>query len=426
MRKHLNRARASWIVSIAGAAALLATPGLTPQARAQEMVFSARAVAGDGPGTPISGKSLERYGELLALDDAQNDEAKALFEGYAAQFRVASEAMRKGMREAQAEFSDSEDFQAFNKLMRKTMGEFGEAGDRLEKEFFSDLRQLLSAEQDKAWPRLERLRRRETGLRFGTLSGDRVDLTDVVHQLKVEVGAIDGLADALEQYEVDLDRALSERAKLMEEQRSDDDDEGDAIMIHDPAQMQERLQAMREVGMRIREVNQRHSRLIQAMLPEADSARLAQEFRRRAFPQVHRKTHAQRVLAAAAGFEDLTPEQKRALEEIREGYEREASAANDRWMDEIAKDEESGEGGAIMLGGGQVMRMSFGGEEEGPLADARKARREVDRKLRDRVEGLLTPTQKERLPEPGQEQEGGEFFEGGGAFVTRSLIIEDR
>lgn len=425
MRKHLNRACASWIIAVAGAAALLATPGLTPQARAQEMVFSARSIAGDGPGTPISSKSLERYGELLALDDAQKDEAKALFEGYAAQFRAASETMRKGMREAQAEFSDSEDFQAFNKLMRKTMGEFNETGDRLEMEFFGDLRQLLSAEQDKAWPRLERLRRRETGLRFGTLSGDRVDLTDVVRQLKVDVGSIDGLPDALEQYEVDLDRALSERTKLMEEQRSDDDDGGELI-IHDPAQMQERLQAMREVGMRIREVNQRHSRLIQAMLPESDSAKLAQEFRRRAFPQVHRKTHAQRVLDAASGFDDLTPEQKRALEEIREGYEREASAANDRWMDEITKDEESGEGGAIMLGGGQVMRMSFGGEEEGPLADARKARREVDRKLRDRIEGLLTPTQKERLPEPGQEQEGGEFLEAGGAFVTRSLIIEDR
>ncbi len=409
-----------------GGMVVAAMVGLLPLAHARlshaQVMVSARA-SSDGPGeAPISKKSLERYAEVLGLDATQKEDAAALYEGYAAQHRTASEAMRRGMREASSEFSDSQDFQEFQKLMKKTMDAYRLEGERLEKEFFGDLRQVISSEQDERWDRIERLRRREKGLRFGSLSGERIDLTDVLRGMKVDASKVEGLDDALLQYEIDLDRALVERAKVMEAMAAGDQGEG-IISIPDPAVMQERMEKMREAGAKIRDVNERHTRVIQAMLGEGESARLTEEVRRRSFPQVYRRTHAQRVLDAAAGMADLSSDQKRRLEEVREAYEREARGVNDRWIDAIAKSEEEGGDGAFMLGGGQVLRMSMGGDDSGPVADARKARRDTDKKLRERVESLLTPEQRAKLPEPGVEREEM-MLEDGASFVTESVIIQ--
>jgi hypothetical protein len=103
-------------------------------------------------------------------------------------------------------------------------------------------------------------------------------------------------------------------------------------------------------------------------------------------------------------FDDLDPRQKDAIAALKESYERDLGTANDKWAAALVEEESSGAGG-MMIGGAQIMFMGDQ-DQSGPVPEARKARRELDKKTMDALETLLTPTQKEKLPKTEQSPDG--------------------
>lgn len=390
---------------------------------AQQRVMVARGFNG-GPGGSgqVSKKAIERYAETLGWNADTTDTAKAIHQGYAAAMEDAQKVRRAAMEEMRRVAEDTGDHGVFMEKLPKVESEYRETTTRLEKALFDDLKALLATpEQEAAWLRVERMRRREVGLRDATLSGEGVDLVEVVRALKLPADEQAALAAPLDEYETDMDRALEAKAAL----KADIDDFRPNA---DPAERQRAMEKMqkamaegKEVSKRIQDVNQRHARRIADALSDTPRAAFEQEMRKRSFPQVYREGSVARDLNGALGLSDLTADQREAITALKAQYERDAALANERWAAAIRESEATAQEGAFATGAG-VMRISMGDEPEA-LKEARKARRELDEKAADRVKSILTPGQREKLPKAPPQRDGE--AEGLHVMEAATIVVEE-
>lgn len=406
--------------SLGSAAILLAAGGAAlpaaPAAAQQRMTVNVTAREDSGsPAGMIPRASVDKYARLLGLDDDQKAAVAALHEGYVTEFQAAAKEFRAAMAEITRTFEDTQDPTVFREKMPALRRSNAERTKKLEQNFLADVQALLSEHQQALWPKVERQRRRETTLR-GALSGESVNLLEIVEALRLTPD--EPLARALEEYELDLDRSLQAKEQVNEGAR---DFEGGGMF--DMQAFQDRLAKAREAGLKVREVNQRHARRIEPLLPEERRAEFASAVRRDSFPRVYRPSRTARALEEALKFTDLDASQREAISALKATYERELASANDRWASAIEEEEKSGgPGGTMMLPGGGVMQVRMGDEQaDTPVAQARKARRELDERTRDRLESHLRPEQKERLPKTQDRED-----EGQGAFIggeARMIMI---
>ncbi len=379
---------------------------------------------GGGAGNQIGARSIEKYSKILDLTPEQKDTVKQLHEGYQAAYTEATKAMQAEMEEAGRAFQDTQDHTIFAERIPAARKKFKEQTTKAESEFFSDLKQVLTEPQTGRWDRLERARRRETLLRGGSISGDSVDLIEVVEGLKLP-DQPKPVAEALEQYESDLDRALLAKKSLLDKQGENGFNPGRI----DLSEMQKRSAEAKEAGGKIKQVNQDHARRIEQLLPEESRSAFSVAVKRQTFPSVFKPSQVTKALDSALLLSDLDAGQRETLKSLKESYAREVAPFNDAWAAAIEQDEQDpsnmslgDESMSIRISGGPG-----GDEEESALAKARKARREFDDRIRERMKSTLTPAQREKLPKtppagtPDEEiEESGVFVSGGPAvFVTK-------
>ncbi|MBC7771775.1 MAG: hypothetical protein H7210_04710 [Pyrinomonadaceae bacterium] len=352
----------------------------------------------------VSTRELDRYGKLFKLSEQQLEASKELLASYTSEFEQLSKERRDKMKDISDEFQETRDFSVMEQ-MGPVMEKYSKKATELETTFLDDFKVLLKDDQAAVWPKFERTRRREKTIDQGTLSGESVDLVKVVDDLNLSEEARLPLVDAMEQYEVDLDRVLAERNKVAKDQQeimSPKPGSGGAISL-DMTAMEEAMQKVQEAGGKVRDVNQRYARTFEGLVPEASLVKFKMAVKQQTFPQVYRPSRTAKAIEAAEKFEDLDARQKEEIKAIREQYDLDLQAANDRWAAALAEEEKSGSGPKGF--GGLIM--SFGDEkQEGPVPDARKAKRELDKRMLDSLKNLLTDAQKEKLPKR-DETEGG-------------------
>jgi len=339
----------------------------------------------------ITTRQMEKYSGMLGLSPEQKEAADALFEGYAEQARNLQEQVRTKMEAVREEFRDTQDPTVFTK-MRESMTEARDARKKLDEGFANDVKAVLTPEQTEKWPAVERAQRRELTLRRGFLSGERVDLVELTQE-EVPEEARAAVAPVIEQYEVDMDRELVRRNEAYEkgfeklgEMRQGGDMEGAQAVIEQG----------REAGARVRDLNRRYARQIAGMLPDEAKSQFELAFKRGSFPEVYRPSQASRQMAAATAFEDLTDTQKDGVASLNTAYQRSAEALNEKLAGVIEENEMK-----VTL-----ETMFRRGEQEGPLADLRRERRDLDRTTTESLRKLLTPEQQERLPNPERGGDG--------------------
>lgn len=400
--------------------ALAAFALLASLAPAQQRVMITSEVSAGGPMGDIdsegliSSRSLDRSTKPLKLSADQKEAVKALHEGYVAAFRDASKARREAIDKLIHDNDDEDDRGNFMKKMPEIQQKHAEQTKKLDQTFFSDIKALLSPEQETQWPKVERARRREVGLRSGGIvGGDSVDLTSVIDDLRLADTDLAPAAESIEQYEADLDR------QLVEKESTKSDFKFEPGKPFDMEAMQAGMTKIREQAIKVRDVNERHARTLEGHLPESKRTEFASAVRKASFPRIYRPSRTDKDIDAALKFEDLTSDQRKQVETLRDQHKRDAVPANDAWATAQRAADEKGDGGGQMIGpGGAVMRMKFSmgddEEEKGPLADARKARKELDKKSRDRLKEILTEAQRDKLPKADAMEEGPMAVPGGG------------
>lgn len=386
--------------------------------------------AGGSRNAGAVGKSaLGDYGRLLGLSDDQRAMIESLHEGYQATYRVQRDEQSKAMRDVMSEFRESEDMTILQEQVPALRKKYSDAIAANEGAFFEDLKLVLTDSQLEQFPRVERHRRRETLLRRGFLSGESVDLIDLVNDLEFSPEVNAAIADELGTYEIDIDRAILAKRALSE----GDTGVGSAFSFSfGDEETQERAEKTREASVRVRSVNEGFARRIQGLLPEVEAARFVHAFDVAAFPDVYQPTHAMKCIEAAQGFADLTADQSEQLFQIRESYQRDAAAINERWARAKRLQEEDGNRNAFMSAdGGQVMIVMRAGDSDeeatkDPVETERKAKRDLDTRTSEKLASVLSSEQVTRLPEVPKQSEGGQSFttDGGHSFgFSRTIEI---
>ncbi len=361
--------------------------GLCSAPAAAQQVMTVRSTVGGPGGAGVIGKrSLDRYEEILGLSDTQREAAGAIHDAYMASVQQERDKLKTEMDDLRSVGEDAGDRSAFMEKLPEVMRKHQEKMASLEKGFLNDLHALVSEDQEPKWLRVERARRREVGLRGVGVSGAGVDLVEVVRALKLDAGEAKPLADVMDAYEVEIDRALQDRPKGQEALFTP----GKPI---DLEAMQKNAKLEREFGAKIAGINERSQRQIEALLTDEKRATFAQTIKERTYPRVYRPSRVLRQIDAALGMSEVDEGQKSELRAIRDAYAREVSKANDAWAAAIAEDEKTGDAGGGFVGvGGGVMHFRMG-DEPGPVKDARDARKGVDDKYAERLKGLLKPEQ---------------------------------
>ncbi|MBX3408545.1 MAG: hypothetical protein KF859_01495 [Phycisphaeraceae bacterium] len=395
------------------ATGLVAVGGLTTLADAQVAISMTRSLGSPaGASGMVTRRSVDRYATLLGFDEAQREAAALIHEGYASAFGERRRVMQDAMETVRRSAEDTGDMGLFIQRLPAINKEFEESTKKLEKEFFQDLRALLAdAAQEERWASVERMRRREVGLTGGQVSGSSVDLVSMVEDLKLPQTAAPEMAGLLDGYEREMDRLLI--AKAEREAREPVFEMGKPIDIE---AIQKAMAESQEAALRIRDLNTASARRIEGMLPDAERAKFAEEFRRLCHPRVYRSPHVLRELDEALKMSDLDAQQREQLALLKEGYTRRLPAINDAWAAAVEAAEKDGKtGGAV---GGGAHRIAFNAQDEPEdLVRTRTARRELDEQTAERLRSLLSAAQRDRLPRRDDDDMGP-----GGAPRGRMMI----
>jgi len=401
------------LVAALSCAAGLAFP-LAAQAQDAPRVTVRATMGGPAGGgaAMISKRAVDRWTKVLSLSDEQKQALASLHEGYQSSYQDAQKELNAAMQEASRAFEETQDTAAFTEKLPPARKKFDEKTKAAEQAFMADAKTLLSADQEKAWPRVERMRRRDLASRLSTITGDAVDLGQILDDLKVNPDA--SLAQALDEYEVEADRAIAERLKIVQDAPSFEP--GKAM---DMEAMQKQMAAQREAGLKLKDINHRHARKVEPLIPEDKLEAFRLAVKRQTFPQVYRPTLTSKWLDASQKLEDLDTDQRESLSTIRTQYDRELASANEAWAAAIERAEAKGDSGGTFAGGGGMMVMNFG-DDDPDLAAARKARRELDSRTQDKLKSLLKAEQREKLPKA--QEEGEMFMAAPGAAGGRMII----
>ncbi|MBL8761777.1 MAG: hypothetical protein JNL50_10790 [Phycisphaerae bacterium] len=443
-----RRSLAASILALAGSAvtsaALLAPVALamTPMQTASAQ-FSFR-----GPGSNtwqsdanINSRSLERYTKALGFDDDQKAAAKALLEGYQESERQHNNAIREAFKadqiEVQTEGAKNEGDKP--KVERRVVkraegkpapqggGEFhgpdpeamakfeatAKAQAEKKEQFFADLKTLLTPAQEGNWIKLERLARRDTGLRFASVSGAGVDLVTMVEKLALPSDAAASAQPLLDQYEAELDVLLVEKSKAQAEFKPGEGPDMDAIK----AMMDKQHQA----GLKVRDLNRTYASKIAGVLPAEYQSKLNETFKTASFKKAYRDGRTDKLLANAQKLSSLDATQKDKLARIQEQFAKERRAANDKYAEALEKAENDGHRSGVMSFG-----PLGGANEPKELADAKSARKAIDSKYADQINALLTDQQRAELPPEPQMAGVANFVmdDGQGGQFEHSLELD--
>jgi Spy/CpxP family protein refolding chaperone len=397
----------SILAGVAMSVGMLAGPAV-PQAAAQ-MRFGARMGAGGFGAEKVDSSDVERYVKILDLTKTQQDALKALHEAYEADFDAAQKALQSTFEKVQQDFQDTQDPSVWQKDLPEAQEKFQNKTKELNSQFEQDLKAMLTGDQTEKWPAAERANRRAKSLTgsggFGMgLAGESIDLIKMVDDMKLAKQSPE-LTQVLGKYETEIDAALVARDKrrkeigeAMQAQQRNRMKEGGGFMP-DFGKLQEQMNEIRKLGVPVRDINDRYSTLIASALPEDRRDTFAEKYKKDKFPNIYNEPYAMKALNAAKGFKDLTDEQRKGIDEIVESYQRDVAGANERYCKAQTEAEKDG-GGDDMLTG--VFRMMGGGDQgkdESELSQAKKARRKLDSDALDKLKHLLTPDQKDRLPE---------------------------
>lgn len=353
----------------------------------------------------ISDNDLNRWGKILNFTPEQLEAAKTLRSGFDADLSKAREEAKPAIDAARAEMRDGLD----PEVMRRLSGTFQTLRDKrdaAEKQFIADLKSLLTKEQEPLWPRIERLRRRESpapGMSFSSVAGERVDLIKLVDQLKLPEAQQTGLAQLLEQYEQELDAAIVSRNELMQSKR----EKIDALLEkNDPEGITAfELDELRARA-RLREINQRWAKRLTDELGSDTGPRFKAAADRAIFPSVHRERAIHRALSAAEGFDDLTKDQRSALVSLRQKFADQSAGLNSKLEAQIVKQEEENvkntktTGGPTGNGNTRERRVAVmrSVSDSSEMQEIRAKRKQIDDATMKELDTILSESQRAKLP----------------------------
>ena len=342
----------------------------------------------------ITGRILKQYSDMLGLrGDQQNAADELLFAYEREQRRLAErfDSVSQSIND-EYEFEDDQEVQPWRDVWPKLNRTFLAKSMKLNKGIMDDLKALLDSEQAARWADIERLHRRKSTLTWGGRVADQIDLVDLIKGMRLDETVATSIGATLRQYELDLDRELQARVKYIE-------DTGEAwfklMEEYDETKWTKMGKEFADVNKKVGEVNDRYRRMLGSELPEEPAKEFLKRVNQAIYPKIYRTSHTDMVLEAAAKLEGLDAATLEGIKGVKENYERDTEAANQKWAAALTEQDERIE----KDGGQQAMWWGNWRPEDPKVQEARAARRAIDKKATAAVKAMLSDEQRKKLPD---------------------------
>ena len=372
--------------SMAALLGFVAIVALSPAAQAQ---FGGRGFR-DIAQPDVDRMQIDIIAEMLSFSEDQVELAYELHTGYLAEMTELEEVVRGIMDGVRQEFRETRDPSVWQEMMG-AMEPLREDKDQYTESFMEDLQLILNEDQFAEWDEVERFHRRYTSFSDdGMLSGETVDVIMAVRDMDLPEEDMAALKPILNQYSIELDRALKSRNEAYEEGMS----QGMALWrSNDMEKMQELWEDAKGHAERVRDLNRRFAKQVEAALDPAFAGEWQREFKEQSFPRVYRPTFTARSLTAAEKITTLSPEQTEQIEAIVGEYHNRIDSMNDEIAKLVEKSEMERDISSMMG------RRGRGGAEQDEARNARGEKSDYEAAVLERVRNLLTEEQRQMLPE---------------------------
>lgn len=331
--------------------------------------------------------------QTLQLDDAQRVIVRTLFDDYQASFEDGLNRMKQRFEDMKDELQTGDQKRIMSMIFapfREWSVEKGQLGGN----FLASVEMILTDDQKTRWPSVQRRLFRERTLHKGRLSGESLNLLNVIRDLNLDQRTMLQVQPALDAYEIALDTALHQREDPL---LGKDNPMMQSLEEQDLAKQQQALRAHLQRQVAVRNVNDEYIEHIALTLPTD----VAQQFRmsalERAYPRIYRETPVQRIFKVARDLEGLDPTVRQAVLVLEMEYLGELTGVNTQLMNGT-RDHEPQE--ALERASDFSRRMA--GEQVEPKPNPTHAlfvkREEMNRTYARRLRGLLTDEQFAQLP----------------------------
>lgn len=269
----------------------------------------------------VSGEDVEALVETLGIDEDGEALVRSVYDGYRNAYNTAADAARDELRRVRESMKDAENpgvqanlYAEYNRMQDG----WGQRARQLETGFFADIRNLITEEQARQWPRFERDRRRRVALLLAArLAAERVDLVDVLDRLDLPDEVREACEPVVEQYTIEFDAPLSARIMLSDQLERLSYERGAKV---DAAQMNALEQRLIRLHVEIRDVNLQYAEAIARQLPPEDGRRFTDAFQRRVWPRVFAGDEVGADVERVKRLAALRPGQDEAIAGIVAGY----------------------------------------------------------------------------------------------------------
>jgi len=336
---------------------------------------------GGSQGPQVNREQLEDYADILGMDADQREIAQLMLEEYIDDVQTETDKIREAMQNARQEFEETRDGSAFQ-AARELSRESQERIETLESQFMGDLQMMLTSEQAEAWPKVEMAHRRATTLPRGLMSGERVDLFEIVDSLELDGEPASEAQSVLADYGLALDRVLIARNDMFEKGLQ-------MFRDRDFEALQSHFEKARDASVKVRDTHRTFARRLEGVVPEAKLPVMEAAVRRASFPTVYRANRADRALEAVRGMEDLSDDQRSQIETIEMTTTRSMDQVNRKLAETIESNETNMSLRDMMRGGRR-------GNEDGTRELFGEKRDVIDKAI-EQLRAVLTEEQAAKL-----------------------------
>lgn len=256
----------------------------------------------------------------LHLDDGQIGILSAMFAAFDDAYQAEADSAQAGFDKMREEIRGTGDWASMMPKMVSVGRESEFRAAALERSFLADIREnVLTKGQRSLWAAYERERRRRATLSQGArIPGEGIDLYTVVDELELAEGNRDRISRMLDSYATELDDALVDRDQYVANTLDRIDEVLTGKNGQDPDTVFRKGNEKRET---LRDINAKYAELLASQLDAETGRRLVDAFNRKAYPRVYRDTAVEGYVAKVTAIEDMSGEQRDALDAIQRDYQ---------------------------------------------------------------------------------------------------------
>ena len=338
-------------------------------------------------------RDIVLFQQGLNLDDSQRDIMDALYSDYEQAFESGLANMRKKIEDMREQLQNTDVDQVL-RIVFKPIEDWSNEKRGIGAQFLESVKVVLTPEQMEQWPKFERFLFREKHLPTGTLSGESLNLFNIVRDMKLSGPETERMQPTLDEYDVTLDVALKARHDALTSNQSE--------MLRSFAEQNSAVSLailQRQIGksIAVRDVNDQYTLLLSTVMPDGLQSEFLAKALERAYPRIFRPTPVQSIFKSAKELEGLSADTHAAIIELEGQYLSELKAINEELVTATRKwepDEQRlrAEAFAKRMAGQQSE------EIQDPTRDIFVRRDDISRKYTRLLKALLTEEQFAQLP----------------------------